>query len=723
MGIAVGIDLGTTNTVVGAVQDGKAMTLADENGRRLIPSVVSFHPSGKVLVGNAARERRLVDAASTVYSVKRLIGRTWDSDEVQKAKTRFAFEMMEGPKQSTMVVARGEAYTLPEISAFVLRQAKAVAERALGEEVDKAVITVPANFNDLQRAATKMAGKLAGLEVLRILNEPTAAAVAYGQSSQGASERIAIYDLGGGTFDITLLDLSGTVFEVLSTAGDMQLGGDDIDHVIAERMAAACLREHRYDPHVDPEAMGTLVLFAESLKRDLSTLAEATVEIPDFIRGAGGTSTALKFKLSRKELEAIADPFIERSFKVVQTALDQGKLTLAQLNRTILVGGSTRMPLVGQKVGQFFKKEPFVRINPDEVVALGAAIQASVLDKSARTRKARVDKAAPKPVEKRTPTLRPEPPPADGGVPSDILQAALPVVGPADPYADSGLPLVEPQKKGGAAADGSVLAKVGLVSKAVQTNPLDVEETKALRVPKPQIEGPRAEWFSPDELPAAPPPAAPAPPPPSAKAPQSADASLPNFQQAVRPQPVLVFPTAPEPPPPPPAQTRPGAPPPPPPQAPPARAAAPVAAPKPPPPPPLLIDVTPLSLSVETVGGYCDVLITRNTPVPCDKTRNFATARDNQTEVAVRVAQGEAKMFAENTYLGEVVLSGISPARRGEMTIAVTFEIDADGILNVKAKESISGKETAAKIQLVGAQTDPQELQEMVARQAKRQLG
>src|SRR5580698_6251047 len=253
MGVAVGIDLGTTNTVVGVVRDGRAVTLADEGGRRLIPSVVSFHPTGKVLVGEAAKERRIIDPTNTISSVKRFIGRSWDMEEVQRARQTLPFELVEGPTQGVAVVARGETYMLPEISAFVLRRAKAVAEAGLGQQVDRAVITVPANFNDLQRAATKLAGKLAGLEVLRIMNEPTAAALAYGQAA-GQSERIAVYDLGGGTFDITLLDLSGNVFEVLATGGDTSLGGDDVDMLIATKMAQHILEQHRVDARTDPTA-------------------------------------------------------------------------------------------------------------------------------------------------------------------------------------------------------------------------------------------------------------------------------------------------------------------------------------------------------------------------------------------------------------------------------------------------------------------------------------
>src|SRR4051812_26112209 len=257
MSVAIGIDLGTTNTVVAAVVDGVAVTLEDEQSRRLLPSVVSFHPSGTVLVGEAARERRLIDPENTIFSIKPLLGRPFDSDEVKSAKLRFPFQLKEGQKNSTTVVARDVAYALPEISAFVLRRAKAIAEARLGQQVDRAVITVPANFNDLQRAATKIAGKLAGLEVMRILNEPTAAALAYGQSIAKA-EKIGVYDLGGGTFDVTLLDLTGNVFEVLATAGDTALGGDDIDRLLAEHMALDVIKKFNIDPRTDPVAFARL---------------------------------------------------------------------------------------------------------------------------------------------------------------------------------------------------------------------------------------------------------------------------------------------------------------------------------------------------------------------------------------------------------------------------------------------------------------------------------
>lgn len=673
----VGIDLGTTNTVVGCVRDGKAVTLADDAGRRLIPSVVSFHPSGSVLVGAAAKDRRVIDAPNTIFSVKRLIGRAWTTPEVQESKKRFPFELKEGAKQGVAVTARGEQYTLPEISAFVLRHAKAVAEKALGEPVERAVITVPANFNDLQRAATKVAGKLAGLEVLRILNEPTAAAVAYGQQGLSQSERIAIYDLGGGTFDITILDLTGSVYEVLATAGDMQLGGDDLDHAVAQRMAEACMKQHRFDPRADPVVFGTLLMVAESIKRDLSSLEETQVEVPDLVPAGGGKSPVLTFKMTRTEFQHLALPFIDRTFATCQVALDSAQIKVGAISRTILVGGSTRMPILVKRVEEFFKKPPFMRINPDEVVALGASIQASALDRTVKRTEPSAGKAAA--AATKAASHAPAPP------------AATPAAAPP--------------------AGGRTITAPGQ---------------------GPTGQGPAAPPPTPDFGSWGPPPAevpptpfaAPTPPPPGQRAPAQEEfptfikapaamedfgnlfqglpegktgghaplsaASLGNQWDMPMPEAQMSAPEE---------------------VAPLQRAAT-----------PLLIDVTPLSLSVETVGDFCDVLITRNTPVPCDKTRVFSTVRDGQTSVAVRVAQGEENRFSKNTYLGELELSGIPAARRGEAQIAVTFELDADGILNVKAKDQTSGREQNCKIHLVGAH-DGAEVDAMMKRQAQKALG
>jgi molecular chaperone DnaK len=600
MGIAVGIDLGTTNTVVGVVRDGRAVTLADEGGRRLIPSIVSFHPSGKVLVGEPAKERRIVDPANTVYSVKRLIGRTWDMDEVQRARRALPFEIVEGPKQGVAIAARGESYMLPEISAFILRRAKAVAEAALSQPVDRAVITVPANFNDLQRAATKLAGHLAGLEVLRILNEPTAAALAYGQAV-GQSERIAVYDLGGGTFDITLLDLSGNVFEVLATGGDTSLGGDDIDALIADEMAQFFLRTYHVDPRVDPSARALLRTRAEALKVALSSQEEADVVLDDIARGDEGVFLPATFSMTRTELEGIVLPLIDRTLETCRSSIETTGFHVGEVERVILVGGSTRMPLVARKVEEYFQRPATRRVNPDEVVALGAAIQASALSRMGRDRPSRL-------VVPSIPPLR---------VPTEF---------------DAELELERPSSS----------------------------KPPELRHPPPS---PR-----PRPLPSY----APGP-----RVPPASPSSSPSFRPGLT---------------------------------------------VPPRPSPLLIDVTPISLGVETAGGYCDFLIEANTPVPCDRTRVFRTASDGQSAVTVKVAQGESEKFDENTYLGDLHLSGLKPAPRGEVQVAVTFEIDVDGILNVRAKDEGSGRETAARMHMVGTQSEVGEVREMLARQTRQEL-
>jgi molecular chaperone DnaK len=665
MAVAVGIDLGTTNTVVAAVRDGVAGTVVDAEGFRLIPSVVSFHPSGSVIVGRAALDRRLNDAASTIYSVKRLIGRAWGSEQVEQARSKLPFELREGPGGGTVVTVRGETYSLPEISAFVLRQAKAVAEATLGEPVERAVITVPANFNDLQRGATKTAGRLAGLEVLRILNEPTAAALAYGPQGKD-QERIAVYDFGGGTFDVTILDLAGNVFEVLATAGDTALGGDDIDVVIAERMAEDVLKKHRFDPRTQPLVFGRLRILAEEMKVALSSEEHHTVAVDDLIPGDRGASVRWSFRMTRPELEWASLPLVERTFRVCQQALEAGGAEAKALDRIILVGGATRMPMVARKVEQFFGKAPVVRINPDEVVSLGAGIQAALLD---RTRQRSAEPMAhPRIAEASVVQELPE---EDAASSEDML--GLPIIGgpkgaparparpeptPAPPEPTRAPPELPPPRR-------SPAGKPAPPPKVARTEFLPGRETKPLVFELPES----------------------TPPPPMQRPVPSLPDRSPEPRRAAQPA-----------------------------------APAPAAPPPPRRPAPLLIDVTPLGLAVETVGGYCDVLIEANTPVPCDRTRTFTTASAGQTTVQVRVSQGASGKFAENTFLGELVLSGINPAGRGETHIAVTFEIDADGILNVRARDEKTGIQTAVSIQLVGAQGDPRELEAMRARQAAHPL-
>jgi len=648
MAVAVGIDLGTTNTVVAAVRDEVVTTLSDSDGERIFPSVVSFHPSGSVLVGRAALDRRLIDAPNTIYSVKRLIGRPWDSPEVQQARAQLPFELREGPKSGTVVVARGEHFTLPEISAFVLRQAKAVAEAALGEPVERAVITVPANFNDLQRAATKTAGRLAGLDVMRILNEPTAAALAYGQPDHGR-ERIAVFDLGGGTFDVSLLDLADDVFEVLATAGDTALGGDDIDVIVAERMVEDMLSKHRFDARTMPAGFARLRILGEQIKRALSASDEHQLEVDDFVPGNRGASVKWRFRMTRPELEWASLVIVERALTVCQRALESAGLVPNQIDRIILVGGATRMPMVARKVEQFFGRAPTVRINPDEVVALGAAIQADLLDRSPK--RTSIPASHPRIDEQSVVAVRPSAAPS-----LDVPD--LPIVGVHSSFPPAA------RSKSAPASEPPIELDLGdtALGPALVLPPLP---------PLPQ-------------LPAL--PSRRAPPSPAASRPALAPAAVP----APGARPKVATSTA----------IRRGA----------KRRG------------PLLIDVTPLSLSVETAGGFCDVLIDANMPIPCDRTRSFGTAKDGQTSVHLRVAQGEGRRFADNTLLGELELSGLRAAPRGAVEIAVIFEIDADGMLNVRARDVRTGNETAARIQLVGAQVDAADLDAMRARQVAHPL-
>ena len=781
MSVAIGIDLGTTNTVVAAVVDGVAVTLEDEQGRRLLPSVVSFHPSSTVLVGEPARERRLIDPKSTIYSVKPLLGRPWDSDEVQSAARRFPFTLAAGAKNSTTILARDVAYALPEISAFVLRRAKAIAEKALGQNVDRAVITVPANFNDLQRASTKIAGKLAGLDVLRILNEPTAAALAYGQSISKA-EKIAVYDLGGGTFDITLLDLTGNVFEVLATAGDTALGGDDIDRVLAERIALEVAHRYGVDPRAHPASAARLAFIAEEIKKELTTGWQAEREISGIGYGEGGLPIRMPFLMTRQEIETLARPLVERTLAVVRQSIDGIGLSPREFDRVILVGGSTRMPLVARVVEELFGQPPHLKVNPDEVVALGAAIQAHALNrsKSAHRRRsvhAALAQAQPRLSGERVPTRPPDahPSPELFG-PSPIPRApALPSnLGAPQPPAPqpefltfnkapaiisfSDIPGAMPSRPKPASAVGPPAA--------ARPPPLPARARDAVRRPAPPplpaAAGPGTQ--SPEDRRNAVTPARGTVPQRGGTAHTTTRASVrpiegiparkpvedalgPKPARSILPRPQLTreisgitgssivaaaheldiplqtgsmtttdsiarasddflqsFELDPSP----------------------GRLAPPTnerfqrgsaiatAAST-----PLLIDVTPLSLGVETAGGYSELLIPANSPVPCEKTRTFLTASDGQTIVSIRVAQGESSRFAENTRLGDLVLENLRRAGRGEVKVTVTFELDADGILNVRARDQDTGRETTASMCLLGTTNDAEDIGEMAARQAR----
>lgn len=580
---AIGIDLGTTNTVVAVCAEGQTSVLLDESGANLLPSVVSFHPDGKTLVGRDARKRRVIDAENTIFSVKRLIGRQWGSPEVEKARETFPFKLEEGAKKAPMVVTRAGKFTLPAISSFVIKRAKEIAEATLGERVDKAVVTVPANFNDLQRSATRKAAKDAGLEVLRVLNEPTAAALAYGLGSHG-TEKLAVYDFGGGTFDLTLLEVSDDVVEVIATAGDSFLGGDDIDLAIEGQITRAIIAQKQLDPRTSVEVMALVRAAAEHLKMQLTKNELARVELKAIGYGEGGVPIDFEYRLSRTQLERLAKPYIDRTLTVCADALRASKLDKSSFDGVILVGGSTRMPLVQERVEAWFGRPPRIEWNPDEVVAVGAAVLAAMLTgKQARP---------PKPPENDAAASKRGYTPAAGGF--------TPPAAPKVPSFDlPGLPPPPP-----AMFDEPV-------GKAPHSMPI----------------------------------------------PDSANIAVPS-----------VFPVAP---------TGDG---------------------------PLLIDVTPLTLSVEIVGGFIDKIIPRNTAVPCTRTRRFSTSTENQREVVVRVCQGEQDRAGANTSLGELLLSDLPPARRGELFVEVSFQLDADGILHVGAKDEATGREVKTSMR-VSAET------------------
>ncbi len=599
MGAAVGIDLGTTNTVVGYCAGGQTRILPDEQGQNLLPSVVSFHPDGRTLVGRDARRRRVIDPQNTLHSIKRILGRHWGSPEVESARGMFPFELVEGDKRSICAKTRGGARPLVGISALILARAKELASRALGEEVTHAVVTVPAQFNDLQRSATRKAAREAGLEVLRILNEPTAAALAYGLGAEehDREERLAVYDFGGGTFDITLLEMRDNVFEVIATAGDTFLGGDDLDAAIEGQIVRSILAETNLDVRSGVESLALVRAAAEHLKIQLSDRESAEVELKNVGYGEGGVPINFHFTLTRTQLERLAKPLVDRTLAVCGDAMRLSRLEPADFSSVILVGGQSRMPYVQERVEAYFGNTPRIDWNPDEVVAAGAAIMAAMLSGQAT----RVEPVSPMPVPSAAVPSAGEPP-----TPSPSIQPSLPPSMPAV----LGAPRVAPE--------------------VPRLPPLPTAASfTASPTSSPRPEAPRLEP-NPHEKP-----------------------SVPS-----------VFPAAPS-------------------------AGG-----------PLLIDVTPLSLSVETVGGMLDLVVARNTHVPCARTRHYATGIENQQEVVLRVCQGEGDRISLNTVLGECVLSGLPPARRGELSIEVTFELDSDGILRIHAREERSGREIRAEMRV-----------------------
>jgi molecular chaperone DnaK len=510
MGKIIGIDLGTTNSCVAVIEGGEPKVIPNSEGGRTTPSVVAFTKKGERLVGIPAKRQAVTNPEHTIYSIKRFMGRLFD--EVQNEISEVPYKVIAGDNGSARVKIDDKVYSPPEISAMILQKIKTDAENYLGEKVTDAVITVPAYFNDAQRKATADAGKIAGLNVQRIINEPTAASLAYGLDKKSENATIAVFDLGGGTFDISILEIGDGVFEVKSTNGDTHLGGDDFDQEIMNWLVKKFMQDQGIDLSKDPMALQRLKEAAEKAKIELSSTASTDINLPFITADASGPKH-LNYSLTRSELEKLVDQLVERTRKPVENAIRDAKISKDQIDEVILVGGMTRMPKIQEVVRGFFGKEPHKGINPDEVVAMGAAIQGGVL----------------------------------GGEVKDVL----------------------------------------------------------------------------------------------------------------------------------------------------------------------LLDVTPLSLKIETLGGEATSMIERNTTIPTKRTETFTTAGDSQTQVEIHILQGERPMARDNRSLGKFYLDGIPPAPRGIPQIEVTFDIDANGILNVKAKDKATGKEQSIRIEASSGLSD-NEVENMV---------
>ena len=753
----VGIDLGTSNSVV-AYADGMGNTrvLADEGGYKIHPSVVSFHPNGGVVVGAAAKQRKVIDPSNTIYSVKRLIGRAYSSNEVKIAKKRSPFQIKQGANELPLIVTRGGEFAVPEISAIVLDHVRNIAQHQLGEPVSRAVVTVPASFNDAQRSATATAGAIAGLTVVRVLNEPTAAALAYG-NTRNLKQTIAVYDFGGGTFDITILKLEDQVYEVLGTAGDTFLGGDDLDERLVDKMVGKFLQENRIDLRTNEVSMMRLRAVAEQTKIELSRRSRAVVRVDEIAYGPKGAPLNLQIEITRDEFVAQVADIIDRTFPVCKEALSYAGLGIDRIDDVILVGGTTKIPYVRDQVSKFYAKAARTDVNPEDAVAVGAALQATSLERILGKKSSRVSVPAMPAVtgevgdddafmgETNTQTFAGE----TNTVEMDDEQTGVSQAGQLKPpgkvdtsysVARAGTREVfegktPPPPAGGAigrlkpAMPRTTTGNVPAAAPSAKTivaeapRPPPVPPNRPRTAPVPVVKPPEAQWGGADDFqtnpslqppmgaatqPMAPsyPTAAPqattlmsSSPPPPAQAFQPPQA-YPVMQQQPAPHQMptmAIQPPAMQQMPPPPMQ-----------QAYPQQMPTPPAYVPPPPPepvyrpPPVVLDVTPRSLGIATVAGFCEELIRRNSRLPTEMVKLFTTVRDLQNAVRIVVCQGESRRLDNNTVIGDLRLEGIPPRPRGETSIEVTFALDASGILQVRARDAQTGREQRARLDLVG---------------------
>ncbi len=688
----VGIDLGTTNSVVASwdAGPGDPQVLNDASGQAVQPSVLSFHPNGSVLVGTPAKQRKVIDPKNTVFSVKRLIGRTFDSQEVQAAITRMPYKIKEGQNRQPVIVTRGGELAVPEISAIVLDHMRKLGEAALATEVTRAVITVPASFTDAQRSATATAGAIAGITVVRVLNEPTAAALAYGHQRR-LDETIAVYDFGGGTFDVSILRLKDTVFEVLATAGDSFLGGDDIDERLVDHMVSLFLQQQRVDLRDNEIAMQRLRAVAEQIKIELSRRTRAVVKVDEIAYGAGGQPLDLELQITRDEfLSKIAD-IVEATFPVCREAVRMAGLQPNQIDEVVLSGGTTKMPFVRERVTQFFGKMPRVDVNPDEAVALGAAVQATSLERILGSGRRRP--ATERPIRRTDQgyAAPPSPPPTPGERPAapGKFSDALPGAASPPPRPGAGIARIT---RPGTAPPAPRRTLMGATPPPVPGAPPTARPNQPTMAPGAGIgfDDIRTDVPTTVRDPADPTQIdlddiATRPGPATAGPSQATAFDLPPPSQGIGAD----------------ARQRPAT-------------APPIV-----PPSATVIDVTPHSLGIATIAGFCEGIIQRNARVPASTQKVFSTSRDAQQIVRIRVCQGESRRLADNTVLGDLVLEGLEPRPRGETKIEVTFQIDSSGILHVRARDSATGQEQRANLDLAGAQS-PEEIE--AARQRFRDL-